>query len=283
VGSIKSNMAHTQAAAGVAGVIKMVQAIGHGVMPQTLHVDVPTPHVDWSVGSVSLLTESRPWPAEPGEGGPRRAGVSSFGISGTNAHVILEQAPPAESVAGVGGSGAALSVVPWVISAKSGAALAAQAARLAGFVGAEQGLDPVDVGASLAGRSVFEHRVVVIGADRAQLVAGLAALVRGDQPRGVVAGRAQSVGPMVMVFPGQGSQWVGMGAQLLEDSAVFAEAIRLCEEALAPFVDWSLRDVLRGSVGAPGLDRVDVVQPVLWAVMVSLAALWRSVGVFRMR
>jgi polyketide synthase 12 len=272
-------MAHTQAAAGVAGVIKMVQAIGHGVMPQTLHVDVPTPHVDWSVGSVSLLTESRPWPAEPGEGGPRRAGVSSFGISGTNAHVILEQAPPAESVAGVGGSGAALSVVPWVISAKSGAALAAQAARLAGFVGAEQGLDPVDVGASLAGRSVFEHRVVVIGADRAQLVAGLAALVRGDQPRGVVAGRAQSVGPMVMVFPGQGSQWVGMGAQLLEDSAVFAEAIRLCEEALAPFVDWSLRDVLRGSVGAPGLDRVDVVQPVLWAVMVSLAALWRSVGV----
>ena len=277
VGSIKSNMAHTQAAAGVAGVIKMVQAIRHGVMPATLHVDVPTPHVDWSVGSVALLTESRPWPEG---GGPRRAGVSSFGISGTNAHVILEQAPAvSESVAGLGDSGVGLPVVPWVVSGKSGAALAAQAARLAGFVHADEGLGVVDVGASLAGRSVFEHRAVVIGADRAELVAGLGALARGEQARGVVVGRAASVGPMVMVFPGQGSQWVGMGAALLEASPVFAEQMGLCEQALAPFVEWSLTDVVRGVPGAPGLGRVDVVQPLLWAVMVSLAALWRSVGV----
>jgi len=277
VGSIKSNMAHTQAAAGVAGVIKMVQAIRHGVMPATLHVDVPTPHVDWSAGSVSLLTRSRPWPVD---GGPRRAGVSSFGISGTNAHVILEQAPPvAETVDGSCDSGVGLGVVPWVVSAKSGAALAAQADRLLACVRADEGLDAVDVGASLAGRSVFEHRAVVIGADRAELVAGLAALVRGDQARGVVAGRAQSVGPTVMVFPGQGSQWVGMGALLLDSSAVFAEQMGLCEQALGPFVGWSLADVVRGVAGAPGLDRVDVVQPLLWAVMVSLAALWRSVGV----
>jgi polyketide synthase 7 len=259
-------------------VIKMVQAIRHGVMPATLHVDVPTPHVDWSAGSVSLLTQSRPWPAESVGGGPRRAGVSSFGISGTNAHVILEQAPAvAETVDGVGGSGP--SVVPWVISGKSGAALAAQADRLAGFVQADEGLDPVDVGASLAGRSVFEHRAVVVGTDRAQLVAGLAGLARGEQGRGVVVGRAQPVGSTVMVFPGQGSQWVGMGAQLWDAAPVFAEQMRLCEQALAPCVEWSLADVVRGVAGAPGLDRVDVVQPLLWAVMVSLAALWRSVGV----
>jgi polyketide synthase 7 len=280
VGSIKSNMAHTQAAAGVAGVIKMVQAIRHGVMPKTLHVDVATPHVDWSVGSVSLLTESRPWPAEPVDGGLRRAGVSSFGISGTNAHVILEQAPAAaESVDGLGDSGVGLSVVPWVVSGKSGEALAAQAGRLVAHVHADEGLDLVDVGVSLAGRSVFEHRAVVIGADRAQLLAGLAGLADRCPGVGVVVGRAQSVGPTVMVFPGQGSQWVGMGAQLLDASPVFAEQMRLCGEALGRFVDWSLADVVRGVAGAPGLDRVDVVQPVLWAVMVSLAALWRSVGV----
>src|SRR5271166_1512587 len=282
LGSIKSNMAHTQAAAGVAGVIKMVQAIRHGVLPATLHVDVPSPHVDWSAGSVSLLTESRPWPVG---GGPRRAGVSSFGISGTNAHVILEQAPAvAESAAGLAdssgpGSGVGLSVVPWVVSGKSGEALAAQAGRLVAHVRADEGLDAVDVGVSLAGRSVFEHRAVVVGADRAELLAGLSGLADGCAGAGVVVGRAQSVGQPVMVFPGQGSQWVGMGAQLLDASPVFAEQMRLCGEALDRYVDWSLADVVRGVGGAPGLDRVDVVQPVLWAVMVSLASLWRSVGV----
>ena len=282
VGSIKSNMGHTSAAAGVAGVIKMVQALRYGVMPKTLHVDAPSPHVDWSAGAVALLTEAREWPEV---GRPRRAGVSSFGISGTNAHVILEQAP-AEPVsqgnacrAATDSGGVGLAVVPWVVSGKSVQALAGQAERLLGWAAVQEELSVVDVGCALAGRSVFEHRAVVVGADRGQLLAGLSGVARGEQVAGVVVGRAESVGKTVLVFPGQGAQWVGMGAELWDASPVFAEQMRRCEQALAEFVQWSLEDVVRGVVGAPGLDRVDVVQPVLWAVMVSLARLWESVGV----
>ena len=166
LGSIKSNMGHTSAAAGVAGVIKVVQAMRHGVMPPTLHVDAPTPHVDWSAGAVSLLTESRPWPVE---NRPRRAAVSGFGISGTNAHVILEQVPELESVGASDGS--AIPVVPWVLSARSAEALAAQAKRLLAYVDGDRGLDAADVGWSLVStRSVFEHRAVVVGAEREQLM-----------------------------------------------------------------------------------------------------------------
>ena len=275
LGSIKSNMGHTAAAAGMAGVIKMVQAMRHGLMPKTLHVDVPTPHVDWSAGAVSLLTESRSWPAEDH---PRRAGVSSFGISGTNAHVILEQPPALESVGTSGDSD--MPVVPWVLSARSAKALADQAQRLLAHVDGDQDLGVADVGWSLVStRSTFEHRAVVVGADREHLTAGLAGLAAGEPGANVVVGRAQSVGKTVFVFPGQGSQWVGMGAQLLNTSKVFAEHMDRCDKALAEHVEWSLIDVIRGAAGAPGLDRVDVVQPVLWAVMVSLTELWRSVGV----
>ncbi|AFC54524.1 type I polyketide synthase [Mycobacterium paraintracellulare] len=274
LGSIKSNMGHTSAAAGAGGVIKMVQAIRHGVMPKTLHVDEPTPHVDWSAGAVSLLTESRPW-STPDR--PRRAGVSSFGISGTNAHVIVEQyAPEPESDSPPGDD----VVAPWVLSARSAEALANQAARLLAHVKAHPALRVVDVGWSLvATRSRFEHRAVVVGATGAQLLRGLAELAAGEQGAGVAVGRAQSPGKTVFVFPGQGSQWAGMGAQLLDGSTVFAEQLHRCAGALADHVDWSLIDVIRGAPGAPGLDRVDVVQPALWAVMVSLAELWRSVGV----
>jgi polyketide synthase 7 len=279
LGSIKSNMGHSSAAAGTAGVIKMIQAMRHEVMPKTLHVDVATPHVDWSAGAVSLLTESRSWPMARGR--PRRAGVSSFGISGTNAHVIVEQAPSVED--GVLESPVAAGdgvVVPWVLSARSGEGLANQAGRLLAHVSADPGLRVADVGWSLVStRSLFEHRAVLVGAGRDDLMRGLAGLAGGDPGAGVVMGRAQSVGKTVLVFPGQGSQWVGMGAELMVGSEVFAEQMHRCGKALAEHVGWSLIDVVRGVEGAPGLDRVDVVQPALWAVMVSLARLWRSVGV----
>jgi polyketide synthase 7 len=279
LGSIKSNMGHTSAAAGVAGVIKMVQAMGHGMMPKTLHVDVPTPHVDWSAGAVSLLTEPRAWPVADR---PRRAGVSSFGISGTNAHVILEQAPAQPSaLEGVDASGDSdMPVVPWVLSARSAEALVGQAQRLLAHVDARHNLGATDVGWSLVStRSMFEHRAVVVGADREHLMAELAGLAVGELGANVVVGRAQAAGKTVFVFPGQGSQWVGMGIELLDTSKVFADHMHRCDKALGEQVEWSLIDVIRGVADAPGLDRVDVVQPALWAVMVSLTELWRSMGV----
>ncbi len=206
LGSVKSNMGHTQAAAGVAGVIKMVLAMRHELLPATLHVDVPSPHVDWSAGAVELLTAPRVWPAGART---RRAGVSSFGISGTNAHVIIEAVP----VVPRREAGWAGPVVPWVVSAKSESALRGQAARLAAYVRGDDGLDVADVGWSLAGRSVFEHRAVVVGGDRDRLLAGLDELA-GDQLGGsVVRGTATAAGKTVFVFPGQGSQWLGMGIQ----------------------------------------------------------------------
>ncbi|WP_214104275.1 type I polyketide synthase, partial [Acrocarpospora catenulata] len=274
LGSIKSNIGHTQAAAGVAGVIKMVLAMRHGLLPKTLHVDAPSSHVDWASGAVELLTEPVEWQKN---GHPRRAAVSSFGISGTNAHVILEQGPqvvePAEPGEPAGG------VVPWVLSAKTEESLRGQARRLAAHVEAGD-LDPVDTAFSLVvSRSVFEHRAVVVGEDRGELLAGLSAVESGEPAARVVAGVADVVGKSVWVFPGQGAQWAGMGAALLEESPVFAGRMAECAAALEPFVDWSLLDVIRQSEGAPSLDRVDVVQPVSFAVMVSLAAVWESLGV----
>ncbi|TDB99568.1 SDR family NAD(P)-dependent oxidoreductase, partial [Nonomuraea longispora] len=213
LGSVKSNIGHTQAAAGVAGVIKMVMALRHGVLPRTLHVDEPSPHVDWSAGAVELLTEPQPWQQN---GHARRAAVSSFGISGTNAHVIIEQGPATEPEAEPVDEP---SVVPWVVSGRSAEALRAQAGRLAEAVA---GARPVDVAHSLVvSRSVFDHRAVVIGGDRDELVAGLRELA-GGAASAVVQGVAGSAGKTVFVFPGQGSQWLGMGVELLEGSPVFA-------------------------------------------------------------
>ncbi|MEV0259673.1 type I polyketide synthase, partial [Streptomyces sp. NPDC050732] len=273
LGSVKSNIGHTQAAAGVAGVIKMVMALRNDLLPATLNVDEPTPHVQWDGSGVRLLTEPVPWPRGQR---PRRAGISSFGISGTNAHVVLEEAPeddaPAPAVAEPGG------VMPWVVSARTEEALSEQARRLREFV-ADTDPTTADVGWSLAtSRALLEHRAVVVGRDRDALTAGLGALAAGEASADVVAGVAGDVGPgPVLVFPGQGSQWVGMGAQLLDESAVFAARIAECEAALSAHVDWSLTDVLRGD-GAE-LSRVEVVQPVLWAVMVSLAAVWADYGI----
>jgi acyl transferase domain-containing protein/acyl carrier protein len=273
LGSIKSNIGHTQAAAGVAGVIKMLLAMRHERLPVSLHIDAPTPHVDWESGAVRLLTEPAPWPRRDS---PRRASVSSFGISGTNAHLILEEPPePAGEPAAepVGG------VVPWVVSARGPQALRAQAAALAGQV-TPGTATPTEIGWSLvASRSVFEHRAVVVGADQAELVAGLEALAAGEAHPGLVHPGMAAGEPAapVLVFPGQGSQWAGMGAGLLKSSPVFAARIAECERALAPYADWSLTEVLGGD--GTELSRVEVVQPVLWAVMVSLAAVWAHHGV----
>ncbi|XLQ74318.1 type I polyketide synthase [Streptomyces actinocidus] len=279
LGGIKSNIGHTQAAAGVAGVIKMVMAMRAGVLPKTLHADEPSPHIDWTGGAVSLLNDSIPWPDREH---PRRAAVSSFGMSGTNVHTILEQAPEAEETEAVEAE-AADGPVAWPVSGRGAEALRAQAGQLREFLAERPELNVAEVALSLAtARSAFEHRAVVTGADREALLQGLEAIAEDtvtSTSNGVVRGRTGDAGRSVFVFPGQGAQWLGMAVELLESSPVFAEAIGECESALSAYVDWSLTDVLRGVEGAPGFDRVDVVQPVLFAVMVSLAKLWRSVGV----
>ncbi|MFI0942960.1 SDR family NAD(P)-dependent oxidoreductase [Streptomyces sp. NPDC021020] len=269
LGSVKSNIGHTQAAAGVAGVIKMVMAMRHGRLPASLHIDEPTPHVEWS-GGVELLREAVDW---PDTGRPRRAAVSSFGISGTNAHIVLEQAPeePEFAPAPTG------EVIPWVLSARTPEALRAQAANLAARFPVD---DVARVGRSLATtRTAFDHRAVIVADDPDSLLAGLEKLAAGEPDPAVVTGTAVPLGAgPVFVFPGQGSQWPGMGVDLLDGSPVFAARIAECEQALAPYVDWSLTEVLRGTSSADR-ERVDVIQPVLWAMMVALAAEWQAHGI----
>ncbi|WP_063048053.1 type I polyketide synthase [Nocardia vulneris] len=274
LGSVKSNIGHTQAAAGVAGVIKMVEALRRAVIPPTLHSDAPSPHVDWASGGVALATGLRAWPRR---GHPRRAAVSSFGISGTNAHVILEQAP--DTAAAVSSERVAPPVIPWVLSAKTTESLTGQAQRLRDLVRSEPGPDPVDIGYSLlTSRSSFVQRAVVLGNTRKVLTDSVAELADGETATNVLLGRADVQGKTVFLFPGQGSQWAGMAAELLDSSPVFAAQIDRCAAALAEFTDWSLVDLLRGNDSAVA-DRPDVVQPALFAVMVALAALWRSMGV----
>ncbi|MFI8091359.1 type I polyketide synthase [Streptomyces sp. NPDC086080] len=274
VGALKSNLGHTQAAAGVAGIIKTVMAMRHGVLPKILHLDAPSSRADWDSGAVRLLTDRQDWPRT---GRPRRAAVSSFGISGTNAHVILEQAPDPDVRDTPDGAAEPPAAVAWTLSAPTMSALRAQADRLLPAVTDPR---PVDVGLTLATtRSPFEHRAVVVGADRDELLQGLRSLAAGDPGPGVVQGVARPVGRPVFVFPGQGSQWAGMAAELIDASPRFARSIDRCEAALAAFVDWRLTDVLRGTPGAPGLEGDDVVQPATFAVTLSLAELWRSYGV----
>ncbi|MHA7962071.1 type I polyketide synthase [Streptomyces sp. L500] len=278
LGSVKSNIGHTQAAAGVAGVMKMVLAMRHGLLPKSLHIDEPTPHVEWTDGAVALLAEPTEW---PGDDRPRRAGVSSFGISGTNAHIILEQAP-AEAPADEPVTEAPAAPGPWLLSAKTGDALRDQARLLAEYVRAAEAPDVPGVAHALAtGRAALEYRAAVVtdGGDTGELLAALDALAAGLPSPHVLDGTAEGDRGPVFVFPGQGSQWAGMALELLDTSPAFAERLAECGAALSQYVDWSLPDVLRGAPDAPSLDRVDVVQPALFAVMVSLAALWRTHGV----
>ncbi|WP_258037343.1 MULTISPECIES: type I polyketide synthase [unclassified Streptomyces] len=295
LGSIKSNIGHAQAASGVAGLIKMVMALRGEELPPTLHVTEPTPHVDWSQGQVRLLTDATAWPQDPER--PRRVGVSSFSISGTNAHLVLESADATaaptddqdragdqaedraedradDRAVAAGGPAPGIAdttVLPWILSARTPEALRGQAERLAEVA---DGLDPVGAARTLAfSRAVLEQRAVVSGPDRA---GALVALAAGVPHPDVVRGVGRSAVAPVFVFPGHGAQWVGMGAELLEREPVFAEAMAECGRALAPFTEFSLVDVVRDGTG---LERAEVEQPVLWAVMVSLSRLWASVGV----
>ncbi|NUS86090.1 MAG: acyltransferase domain-containing protein [Streptomyces sp.] len=283
LGSIKSNIGHTHAAAGVAGVIKMVMALRHGRLPATLHVDEPTSHVDWDSGAVRLLSEPVDWPRGDH---PRRAGVSSFGISGTNAHVILEEpAPPTDTATDTPADTATDRpedrVTPWVVSARGADALRAQAGQLLNAAAVDG--DPDAVGWSLAtSRTVFDHRAVVMGRDTATLRAGLAALAAGEEHPALVRREAgvRGSGWRVFLFSGQGSQRPGMGAELHARFPVFAAAFDEVCALLDPELDHPLADVvLRGRPRAELLDHTTYTQAGLFAVQVALARLLKDCGV----
>ncbi|MFJ8060994.1 type I polyketide synthase [Streptomyces sp. NPDC096142] len=288
LGSVKSNIGHTQAAAGVAGVIKMILALREEVLPPTLHVDRPSTHVDWSEGNVELLTADRPWPRTER---PRRCGVSSFGVSGTNAHVILEQPPEPEepdTASESVGDGTA-EVLPaargpfaFTVSGRTAAALRAQAARLRTHVrtGPGRTQTPADLAWSLtATRPALEHRAAVVAHDHDALVRALTAVADGTPAAGVALGVADTEGGPVFLFPGQGAQWEEMATALIEDDARFRTHFDEVAAAVERFTDWSVLDVLRRTDDAPPLDRLDVVQPTLFVVCVALARLWQSCGV----
>ncbi|WP_228535124.1 SDR family NAD(P)-dependent oxidoreductase [Nocardia sp. BSTN01] len=300
LGSLKSNIGHSQAAAGVGGVIKMVQALRHGVLPRTLHADRPSPLIDWAAGQVELLTGNEPWPAT---GRPRRAAVSSFGIGGTNAHVVLEQAPVVADAAPAPRSGP----VPWILSAASADGVREHAAALADFARRPDAPHPRGVAAALATRATLAERAVVIGRTPEDFADALHRIAQA--PTRVVAAvptpvppehepvplgnaaltfpellaafgfRFEPVEGVAVLFPGQGGQWSGMGAELWDSSSVFRAWVSTLDVVVREAAGWSVRDVLLDRAGAEPLDRVDVVQVALFAMSVGVALVWASWGI----
>ncbi|WP_394829827.1 SDR family NAD(P)-dependent oxidoreductase [Pendulispora albinea] len=277
LGSVKTNIGHLEYAAGVAGLLKTVVALQRGRIPAHLHAHALNPRIAWDDVPLAVVREPASWPAW---NVPRRAGVSSFGLSGTNAHVILEQASGGDPAEAPRSTAEEPESLPVLLSAKTQDALRAQAGRLRAHLKAHPDLDLVDLAHSLATtRSHFEHRAAVVAHDRAILIDALAALAKGEPSKSSVVGRGDGDGKVVFAFPGQGTHWRGMAASLLASSPVFREQIEACERAFAPYVDWSLQGVLTSPEGTPSLDRLANLPPVLFAVMAALAALWRSMGV----
>ena len=276
LGSLKSNIGHTQAAAGVLSVIKMVLALQHQMLPRTLHADVPSPMIDWSRSGLALLRQARPWPREAKT---RLAGVSSFGISGTNAHLVLEEAPVADAEERM--FAAASPRAPFLLSAASQASLMEIAEQLADWLAAHPEVALNDVAFALgARRADLRHRASVCWTDRTDAIAGLRSIAKRDLTGGVTVSTAANRERTVWVFPGHGSQWRNMGAELLEQSPVFAVAVEECDAAFAPLLGWSVREVLSGHDHPDHpFEQMDVVQPLLFTVAVGLGAVWRDLGV----
>ncbi|MFT2020406.1 type I polyketide synthase [Streptomyces sp. 796.1] len=307
VGSAKTNVGHLEGSAGLVGLVKTVLSLHHRKLPPSLNFRTPHPDIPLASLGLAVQRELTAWP-DPDR--PLVAGVSAFGMGGTNCHLVLGEPPrttpdphqiraahpegtaanapagrAAEPPAGAeGGPAAEKTWLPWVVSARSPRALRAQARSLAAWAAREPAPHPRDVGRSLAtGRTAFEHRAVVVAADRAAFSTALTALGRGEPAPGLCEPPTHGAGGparrVVFVFPGQGSQWTGMATELWDQAQPFADSMKACAQALAEFVDWDLEAVLRQEPGAPSLERVDVVQPALFAVMVSLAALWQAHGV----
>ncbi|MCF4140762.1 acyltransferase domain-containing protein [Streptomyces sp. Tue 6430] len=282
IGSVKANVGHLEPAAGIVGFVKAALCVDRAHLVPNPNFRSPNPAVPDFQEHFEVLRAARPWPGAPGR--PRRAGVSSVGMGGTTAHVILEQAPGerAHPRAAEPASAGVFGEVPWVLSARTEPALREQATRLWDLVVADASLSTADVGHALvSARPSFEHRAVVLGAGREEALAGLDLVAAGGGSARTVRGVAtEPAGPVVFVFPGQGSQWPDMGRRLYAESEVFARAIDACARALEPWLDWSLVDLVTGAESAPSLERGDaVVQPALFAMMVSLARVWRSLGV----